>query len=222
MAHTNDTELSNIANKIQQLLNKTTANGATEEEAKSALLMAQRLMKKYNIAEDSLGDSEHYTYSLQRSDISVKAYSKRLSVIIANSFAVEVILSNNKIVFFGRTNNAIAAKTAFEFTHKVMKRGMNAECRRKGFDGTECKGASLVYNAYVHGFLSGYKAALDEQTRALAIVVPQDVHDAFHKTFPNVRSARRSSMTAGNYMDSYDRGVSDGRNANNQRALENK
>lgn len=43
------TNMDKMAEKIQNLLNKTTANGATEEEAKSALLMAQKLMAKYNI-----------------------------------------------------------------------------------------------------------------------------------------------------------------------------
>ena len=40
-----------IMNKIMALLNKTVENGATEQEAIAAGLMAQRLMKKYKISE---------------------------------------------------------------------------------------------------------------------------------------------------------------------------
>ena len=40
------TDLNKIAEKIQHLLDKTVANGASEAEAQNALLLAQKLMKK--------------------------------------------------------------------------------------------------------------------------------------------------------------------------------
>ena len=48
------TDLNKIAEKIQNLPDKTVANGATESEAQTALLLAQKLMKKYNINQESL------------------------------------------------------------------------------------------------------------------------------------------------------------------------
>ena len=46
----------NILGKITALLNKTVENGASEAEAESALIMAQKLMTKHMIAETQLAD----------------------------------------------------------------------------------------------------------------------------------------------------------------------
>lgn len=40
------TDLNKIAEKIQHLLDKTVANGASESEAQQALMMAQKLMAR--------------------------------------------------------------------------------------------------------------------------------------------------------------------------------
>lgn len=213
-------DLNKIADKIQHLLDKTVANGATEAEAQSALLMAQKLMAKYNIAEGELSTEEKITYTLEQCKVKTNPRSKWMSCIIANSFAVKVIIYDGRICFFGRNTNAMAAKSALEFAHRVMERGMNKACRNHGLSGTADKGASLIYNAYATGFLRGLKEAMDAQTVALAVVVPEDVNQKFHERFPKLRQGRSSTMKRGAYEADYQQGRTDGSQAMNRRSLE--
>lgn len=214
------TDLNKIAEKIQHLLDKTVANGASEAEAQNALLLAQKLMKKYNINQESLGGEEKISYSLEACKVRVNPRSKWMCMVIANSFAVKAILSGGKICYFGRTMNVTAAKSALEFAHKVMEHGMTKACRNHGLSGTEDKGASLIYNAYAQGFIHGLKEVLDAQTVALTIVVPEDVKTEFAKRFPNLGKARSSGWKAGNYSEDYNAGKRDGSQVMAKRSLE--
>lgn len=211
-------DLNKIAEKIQHLLDKTVANGATEAEAQSALLMAQKLMAKYNIAEGDIGSAEKITYSLEQCKVKVNPRSKWMSTIIANSFAVKVIIYDGRICFFGRNTNAVAAKSALEFAHKVMEKGMTKACRSHGLEPSEA-GASLIYNAYAEGFLKGLKEAMDAQTVALAVVVPEDVNQKFSERFPKLRSTS-IKMKRGRYEADYQQGRTDGTQAMSRRSLE--
>lgn len=214
------TDLNKIAEKIQHLLDKTVANGASESEAQQALMMAQKLMAKYNINQESLGGEEKISYSLEPCKVRVNPRSKWMCMVIANSFAVKAIISGGKICYFGRSMNVTAAKSALEFAHKVMEHGMTKACRNHGLSGTEDKGASLIYNAYAQGFINGLKEALDAQTVALAIVVPEDVVTEFGKRFPNLRKGKASNWKRGNYQEEYMAGHRDGSQVMNKRSLE--
>lgn len=215
------TDLNKIADKIQHLLDKTVANGATEGEAETALLLAQKLMKKYNIAEGELNKDEKVEYSLEPCKVRVNPRSKWMCCIIAQSFAVRAIISGNHICFFGHKMNVAAAKSALEFAHKVMERGMTKACRQQGLSGTEEKGASLIYNAYATGFIHGLKEALDAQTVALAVVVPEDVNKAFDEKFPDRRKGKSTSMKMGhNEWEAFEAGRKDGSQVMNKRSLE--
>lgn len=214
------TDLNKIAEKIQHLLDKTVANGASEAEAQQALLMAQKLMAKYNINQESLDGEEKISYSLESCKVKVNPRSKWMCVVIADSFAVKVILSGGKICYFGRSMNVTAAKSALEFAHRVMEHGMTKACRNHGLSGTDDKGASLVYNAYAQGFIHGLKEALDAQTVALTIVVPEDVKNEFAKRFPNLNKGKASHWKKGNYEEDYMAGKMDGSQVMAKRSLE--
>jgi len=214
------TDMNKIAEKIQHLLDRTVANGATEGEAQNALLLAQKLMAKYNIAAGDIGNGEKVEYSLEPCKVRVNPRSKWMCVVIANSFAVKCIISGNHICYFGHSLNVTAAKSALEFAHRVMERGMTKACRNHGLSGTEDKGASLIYNAYATGFINGLKEALDAQTVALAVVVPEDVTNEFAKRFPNLRKGRSTGWKAGNYQDDYMAGKEDGKSVMAKRSLE--
>ena len=213
------TDLNKIAEKIQHLLDKTIANGASEAEAQNALLLAQKLMKKYNINQESLSGEEKISYSLEACKVKVNPRSKWMCMIIADSFAVKAILSGGKICYFGRSMNVTAAKSALEFAHKVMERGMTKACRNHGLEPSQ-SGASMIYNAYAQGFIHGLKEALDAQTVALTIVVPEDVKIEFAKRFPNLGKAHSSGWKAGNYSEEYNNGKRDGSQVMAKRSLE--
>ena len=216
-------DLTKIADKIQNLLNKTVANGCTEGEAQAALLLAQKLMAQYNVDQAQLTGDATLRYSLETAKVRTNPRSKRVCSIIADSFACKAILqyqkNGYKICFFGREDNAKAAKSAMEYIHRVMERGMQAACRKYGYKSTTVAGASLVYNAYADGFIRGLKEAMDAQTTALAIVVPQDVKEELAKKFPNLRTGRASTMRKGNFQDAFDQGITDGKVAMGKRSL---
>ena len=213
------TDLNKIAEKIQHLLDKTIANGASESEAQQALMMAQKLMAKYNINQESLDGEEKISYSLEPCKVRVNPRSKWMCLVIANSFAVKAIISDGKICYFGRSMNVTAAKSALEFAHKVMEHGMTKACRNHGLEPSQA-GASMIYNAYAQGFINGLKEALDAQTVALAIVVPEDVVTEFGKRFTNLRKGRASNWKRGNYQEEYMVGHRDGSQVMNKRSLE--
>lgn len=138
----NDTvNMEKIADKIQKLL-ALAGNNPSEEEAKAALLKAQKMMAEYNMSQADLNGEEKITYSLEPCKLKVNPRSKVTSCIIANSFACKVIIHCGKICFFGREDNAKAAKSSMEFIHKTMERGMRAECQKHGLLASQ-SGASL-------------------------------------------------------------------------------
>ena len=215
------TDLNKIADKIQHLLDKTVANGATEGEAQTALLLAQKLMKKYNIAASELGQNEKVEYAFESCKVKVNPRSKWMCMIMADSFAVRAILSGNRICYFGYKTNVEAAKSALEFAHKVMERGMTKACRDQGLTGTEQAGASLIYNAYAKGFLTALQEAMAAQTVALAVVVPDDVNKAFAEKFAHARESRKTTMKMGrDQWDAFHAGREDGKTVMNKRSLE--
>lgn len=214
------TDLNKIADKIQHLLDKTVANGATESEAQTALLLAQKLMAKYNIEANALNKGEKIEYSLEPCKVRVNPRSKWMCMIIAQSFAVRAIISGNRICFFGHKVNATAAKSALEFAHKVMEHGMTQACRNHGLEPSQ-SGSSLIYNAYASGFINGLKEALDAQTVALAVVVPEDVNKEFDERFAGARAGRKIRMKVGyGQQEAYENGHRDGSEVMNKRSLE--
>lgn len=181
------TDMNKIAEKIQHLLNKTVENGATEYEAKTALLMAQKLMAKYNIELEQQTGSKDFKCSLEETKVKPNPRNNALGNIIANSFAVKGIIYDGKWAFFGREANAKAAAEALKFIHKTLEAGIRRVCAEHGLKSSE-RGAAYYYNAYSLGFINGLKEAMAAQTTALAIVVPEDVNNKFNEKFPQAES----------------------------------
>lgn len=213
------TDMNAIANKIQHLLNKTVDNGATEAEAQAALLMAQKLMAKYNIELEQQTGSKDFKCSLEETKVKPNPRNNSLGNIIANSFAVKGIIYGGKWAFFGREANAKAAAEALKFIHRTMEAGMRRICREHGLETTQ-RGASLYYNAYALGFITGLKEAMAAQTKALCVVVPEDVNNKFNEKFPKLNQYRGKGMQYHHDQGAYAQGKHDGRSAMDRRSLQ--
>ena len=91
-----------VIDKVKKLL--ALSESDNENEAKSALLMAQKLMAKYNINVETTGE-ETIAYSKEicqhRYDA---AYRKPLGRVIADNFRCEMYLHGGHITFFGRAS----------------------------------------------------------------------------------------------------------------------
>lgn len=122
-----------IMNKIMALLNKTVENGATEQEAIAAGLMAQRLMKKYKISEvvDITKPKE-----VIRNDVKIKTktWISFLAGVIGDNFCCQVIKSpviNVKtrkstyiIRFYGYEQDVKVATKMFNVLCELIDRGI--------------------------------------------------------------------------------------------------
>lgn len=215
------TDMNKIADKIQKLLNLA-GNNPNEEEAQAALLKAQKLMAQYNVDLESLGDGKkELKCSLELTKVKANPRDNQVHIIIANAFACKPIISCGRhLMFFGREDNAKAAKSCMEFIHKTMERGIRRICREYGLESSE-RGASAIYNGYAKGFIEGLRDTVGAQTVALAVVVPEDVKEAFAKKFPNVSQYKSKSTTWDpSYMNAYHQGKQDGRSAMNKRSLQ--
>lgn len=212
------TEMNSIANKIQNLLNKTVENGASEAEAKSALLLAQKMMAKYNVELQEQTGNKELSYTLEETKVKPNPRNNRLGNMIADSFGVKGIIYGDRWAFFGREADAKAAASALAFMHKVLEAGIRRVCADHGLKSSE-KGAAYYYNAYAMGFLQGLKEALASQTKALAIVVPEDVKDKFGERFPRLHNYRARGMQYHPDADAYAKGHQDGRSAMDKRSL---
>ena len=213
------TDMNAIANKIQHLLNKTVENGATEAEAQAALLMAQKLMAKYNIELEQQTGSKDFKCSLEETKVKPNPRNNSLGNIIANSFAVKGIIYNGKWAFFGREANAKAAAEALKFIHKTLEAGIRRVCAEHGLKSSE-RGAAFYYNAYALGFINGLKEAMAAQTKALCVVVPEDVNNKFNEKFPKLNQYRGKGMQYHHDQDAYAQGQRDGRSAMDRRSLQ--
>lgn len=213
------TDMNRIANKIQHLLNKTVENGATEAEAQQALLLAQKLMAKYNIELEQQTGSKDFKRSLEETKVKPNPRNNALGNIIANSFAVKGIIYGGKWAFFGREANAKAAAECLKFIHRTMEAGMRRICREHGLETTQ-KGAAYWYNPYALGFIKGLQEAMAAQTKALCVVVPEDVNNKFNEKFPKLNQYRGKGMQYHHDQDAYAQGQRDGRSAMDRRSLQ--
>ena len=214
------TDMNKIADKIQKLLNLA-GNNPNEEEAQAALLKAQKLMAQYNVDLESLGDGKkELKCSLELTKVKANPRDNQVQIIIANAFACKPIISCGRhLMFFGREDNAKAAKSCMEFIHKTMEQGIRRVCKEYGLKSSE-RGASDIYNGYAKGFVEGLKETVGAQTVALAVVVPEDVKEAFSKKFPSLKSYKgKGTNWDPSYQDAYHQGKQDGCSVMNKRSL---
>lgn len=210
---------SKIADKIEKLL-ALANNNPNENEAKLALLKAQKLMAEYNIELSSLSRGAELNHTLEVTKVKANPRNNQLGTLIANSFGVKGILVMNYWEFFGREADAKAAASALTYIHKVLEAGIRRVCKEHGLKSTQ-RGAVEYYNPYALGFINGLRKALGEQTKALCIVVPEDVNTKFAERFKQIRNYRGQRMRLENMdYDSYLKGHKDGYSAMDKRSLE--
>lgn len=192
---------------------------ANESEAKAALLMAQKLMAKYNVNVDVSECGEKVTYANEICKHRYNAaYRKPLAKVIADNFRCKMFLHRSYVTFFGRDFDARIAKEAFEYAYEfAMKEGNKLENKAYAKYGT----ARGVHNSYTAGFIAGLKEALEAQCTALMIVTPQDVEDAFTAMTEGWKPAKGRFKVGSNFNESaYRQGQQDGRTVMNGRRID--
>lgn len=205
-----------IIEKVAKLLKLSKDKGATDAEAMSALAMAQKLMAKHNIEASDLEviEEEQPIIRVYCEHKWNAGFRQQLGAIISANYRCKCYISGGIVVFLGHKEDAWIAKQAFEFAYRFIYKRGNQEYERvkkEGYDG------SGVFNSYAIGFLKGLNEVLAAQSKALMIVVPQDVIDEYSNI--SFRKGRGGMHTDGVYKDIYDRGYNDAHDQYGNRAL---
>lgn len=203
--------------KIKKLLALGDASkNNSEEEAQSAMLMAQKLMAKYDISAEEVEGKEEELYSHEMCEHKWDyAYRIPLAQVLAKNFRCMLYLKGKGIVFMGHSSDAKICKATFEFAYQFIMRKGNALYNKRYSMGQVTKG---VFNSYAQGFIAGLQEAFDVQCQALAIVTPQDVVDEF-KNMSKGWNTRKGKGLNGTDAECYREGKRDGKEFMNKKKL---
>lgn len=207
-----------IVEKIKKLLALADkAQNTNEHEAQAALLKAQKLMAEYGVSVEGNTEEAHTYKFVVCNTPGDKGFRSHLAVTIGDNFRCKPIMHGNQVAFLGRSEDVDICASAFEFAYKFAKRNGDREVRQARKDGRDPKN---VFNSYAMGFLVGLRQKLAEQSKALMIVVPQDVKDEFSNRFTNTKryaGGMRNDRERAYDHQAYFAGVTDGKNVLNER-----
>lgn len=209
------TDMNKMIDKVRKLL-ALASNNPSEEEAQAAALRAQKLIAQYNL-DMSKETGEKVNYKLVEAIHSNnEGFRKHMAVIIANNFRCKAIMMDNMVNFFGREGDVDACVATFNYLYRVCHNIGERLERQARKEGRSTRG---VANSYYQGFMVGLKEGMDAQSKALAIVVPEDVKVKFTERFPNLRNAKGGMRNMGFDNAAFVQGREDGKRSMGRRQL---
>lgn len=177
--------------KIRKVL-ELSRNNPSEEEAKSAMLKAQRLMAEYDVTMKEV-EAEDESDNIVSSTVEVGMGNKwkyMLANLIAKNFRCRFFTRGKaKMVFYGYETDAEIASMTFKYLFTVGNRASTNYYNRLKKEEGVCFDGSGVRNSYLIGFVEGIKVSLEAQSTALMVITPQEVNEAFE----NLRKGFKSS-----------------------------
>lgn len=208
-----------VLEKIKKLF-ELANNNPSEEEARSAALKAQELMAQYDVELEEIENTDlNKTEEIDtvKVEVPAKKWKYALAHTVADNFKCKFYLNGkSRIVFFGHKTDAHIAAETFKFLFNMGNRLANKLYReaRDRYERTE-----NIYNSCVMGFVAGVREALAEQSKALMVLVPEDVkkeYADFTRGFKVSHTSRPSAYRG----DAFNRGRTAGYNAMKRNALE--
>lgn len=228
-------ERDTIIKRVHKLLALGKGN-ASAGEATSAVLMAQRLIVKYGIADSELdgGEGTHRAISSAETEplVNARTWRTMLANLIARSFRCKVWEQENttwtasyrrcnrpSLVFYGYEQDAQAARLSFEYLYRAGNRLANAQVRGLRMSGSATNGA---YNSYITGFLSGLRSELEKQSRELMVVLPLEVAEKYEDEVASGLTSGKVRELSCDYRRHglIEQGIRDGRDAVRSRRIE--
>lgn len=204
-----------ILDKINALLAKTVENGCTIEEATAAAKKAQELIAKHHVDLRECGQTEEVNSSEEWVS---KTWEHSLATVIARNTCCEVINTQfgrgkKRLTFVGRDTDRLAVLKMYDKLSTICRRGLIQEKKRCQYQYGSTRG---VENDYCYGFINAVSEAMNQQCRALALVVPTEVKEKFHQMFPHQSKSRQVEIRHG---ASYRNGYADGKDATGQKRI---
>lgn len=205
----------NIIKKVENLLNKTVANGASAEEAQSAMLMAQKLMAKYNLSMEAIQKPQ----KKQVEQIWVKGgqncqWMRQLGMVIANNFRCNILVgSGYGLVFIGLKEDVAICAQVFNFASHTLDRNMMKLRRQYRKQGLSTDGISGDYSL---GFITGLRDKFQDQVEknnwGLILVKDNEVIEATKNMSSNKTAKSGKRLSRSGDADIYLKGYQDGKN----------
>lgn len=209
------TNMDKMIDKVRKLL-ALAGNNPSEEEAQAAALKAQKLIAQYNL-DMSKEIGEEITYKLVEAVHSNnEGFRKHMAPIVANNFRCKAVMIGNMVNFFGREGDVDACVATFNYLYRVCHSIGERFERQARKEGRSTRG---VANSYYQGFMVGLKEGMDAQSKALAIVVPEDVKSKFTERFPNLRTGKGGMRNMGFDSNAFVQGREDGKHSMGRRQL---
>lgn len=189
-------EKEDAVEKIKKLLEKANKEkNDSQAEIEAAALMAQRLMAKYDVNIDEIDLKE--IHEIVHGELDIRKYRSwkfSLAHLIGDNFRCEHYFSGGYkwLRFMGHSSDVAIANEMFVFLYKIGNRNalrLERQVRKQA-------GSAIgVYQSYVQGFVQGLKEKLDEQCRALMLVIPDDVKLAYEEKRKGFAKNKRSVFT---------------------------
>ena len=196
-----------LIKKVQKLL-ALADNNSNENEAQAAYARAQELIAEYSLDMSKASDKPIEITMMKATHTNNNGYRKPLAVIIADNFRVKVFMQGNDVVFFGQKLDVEVAVEVFNHAYAYSRhRGLQLEYQAR----KEGRCARGLANSYWTGFMQGIKSVLDEQCKALMIVIPDAVEKKWaEEMVPGMRKGtggqRQTSFNTSAYAQGYEEG----------------
>lgn len=208
-----------ILEKIKKLF-ELANNNPSAEEAKSAALKAQELMAQYHVEYAQVNGvdlDKVEPIGEVGVDTPAKKWKYTLAKICADNFRVKHYWHGKaQVAFFGHKTDVMIAAETFQWLFDMGNSLANKLYREAKAAG---KWTDNVYNSCVMGFCAGIREALAEQSKALMVIVPEDVKKEYADLSRGFRTFRSSAPRA-YHGDAYETGRQHGYNAMRRNALE--
>lgn len=205
-----------IMERIAKLANKTVENGCTMDEALAASKMVQKFIAKYHI---DMTEYKEEQEKIEKESISyTRKWVRRLISCLADNYCCEWVgnSSEKKIFIMGRDTDRKTCLAMFNMFYPLIKKGIQEAKReaREKFGTT--KDVEALYSI---GYIKAIRQELEKQCRALALVIPQEVTEQFHKEFDVkvTHTSIRYNANVGNYAQN--KGYNDGMEASKTKAI---
>ena len=190
-------------------------DGANEAEVQNAIMLAQRLMAKYNIEKAELSNStisvsDVISFEIAGPTTSIRWYKKTLASIIADNFKTKVYISRKNIngkeyrviTLMGLEGDCILTQEVYLSTMiNMLRLGKNNvdkayETTYKNHERSR-KITNTLLDSYYFGFTKGLKEAFEEQAKsfegseyAIAIQTPTVVVEKWDEFSTSLRTVK--------------------------------
>lgn len=202
-----------LMNKVNKLL-ALAGNNPSQEEANRAMEKAQALIAEYNLNMDEFAEKDDIVF-IPATHPKNKGYRTMLASILAKNFRCEALMHGDTVHFLGHKTDAEICVKIFNYAYEVSNRQGRKLVREARKNGENTHG---IFNSYVSGFCYGLKKVLDEQCRALMIIVPDDVIEEKNKRATGrYRGGKRNSSID---FGAYQRGIRDGESHMRRKQIE--